>query len=53
MAQKHRNLCSCPKCKGNITSVFSYTDGAMKKLDGYGACPRCRKIYQIKVAGVV
>ena len=49
---KHKTLITCD-CGGNINSVFAYErNDKMKKIQGFGYCRECKKVFKIGVKEV-
>ena len=46
----HRTLALCPECKHNLVGLYANNlNGAMQKVEGFGFCWKCEKIFVINL----
>jgi hypothetical protein len=46
--QKHNGIAQCPNCNVcNVVSVFAYGGSRLYKINGFGACVKCQKIFKV------
>ncbi len=46
----HRTLALCPKCGKNLVGLYANNqNGAMGKVEGFGFCRKCRKVFVINL----